>query len=124
MNSNDFRRELIKIMPGYVWTVHRPSKFTKFYLSATGIQSSGFNRLSTLQVIRREKDNEYIAYEVKSAGFGLRAPRLSGYTDGTLARALRGLQKHYEIMARTYSSHAGAIEFARKKHNKGVESDA
>ena len=27
MNSKEFRSELEKIMPGYSWTVHRPSKF-------------------------------------------------------------------------------------------------
>lgn len=56
MNSKEFRAELEKIMPGYMWTVHRPSKhlrFPPYVLVATGIQSSGSNRLSTLEVTRR-----------------------------------------------------------------------
>ena len=113
MNSNDFREQLIKIMPGYTWTVHRRCTGVATHLSATGIQSSGFNRLSTLQVVKREKDSLFYEYEVKSAGFGGRAPWLSTYTDVTLARALRGLQNHYENRARVYSGHASALKYAR-----------
>lgn len=113
MNSSGFRKELMKIMPGYKWTIHRHMPWAK-HLSATGIKSAGLNRMSTLQVIKREKDG-YFEYEVKSAGFGTRAPWLSIYTDTTLARALRGLQNHYETMAETYSNHAWSLQNARKK---------
>lgn len=113
MNSDKFRKELIKIMPGYVWTVHR-SSYAKTYLSATGIQSSGFNRLSTLKVVKREKGGK-IEYEAKSSGYGRESPWLSTYTDSTLARALRGLQDHYETMARAYSNHAYSLQIARDK---------
>lgn len=118
MKPADFRKELIKIMPGYSWTIHRPSKVVKGYLSATGIQSSGFNRLSTLRVNRREKQGGFIEYEAKSSGYGLRAPWLSIYTDKTLARALRGLQNYYATMSQTYAGHASALEFARGKHQR------
>ena len=116
MNSNGFRKELVKIMPGYRWTIHRSRDFISdsSCLSATGIQSSGFNRLSTLEVTRRDRDGT-VEYEVKSAGFGSNAPWLSEFTDGTLARALRGLQNHYEAMAMKYSGHESALKFARKK---------
>ena len=120
MNSNEFRKELEKIMPGYRWTVHHNRLKDSPYISATGIQSSGFNRLSTLYVHRWEKDAN-VAYDVKSAGFGKNAPWLSEYTDGTLARALRGLQDHYEAMAQNYSSHAGALEYARKGKNNELD---
>ena len=128
MNTSEFRKELVKIMPGYSWTVHRPIKFaTKTTcLSATGIQSSGFNRLSTLHIIRRvrrEKEDR-VEYEAKSSGYGLRSPWLSVYTGPTLAQALRGLQSYYESMAREYSRHAGAIEYARAKHNKPLDTEA
>lgn len=117
MNSNEFRKELTKIMPGYDWTVHR-NRFKHIekptYISATGIKSSGFNRLSTISVIRREKENR-VEYEVKSAGFGLNAPWLGKYVDLTLARALRGLQNHYEAQASNYGGHASALENGRKK---------
>lgn len=118
MNSVDFRKELIKIMPGYKWTVHRPNIYIKRFLSATGITTSGFNRLSTLDIIRREK-NGCVEYEVKSAGFGKNAPWLSEYESPTLAQALRGLQNHYENRARVYRGHALALEYARKKHMEG-----
>jgi len=113
MNTSEFRKELVKIMPGYEWTVHRPYSDVGGYLSATGIQSSGFNRLSTLQVVRRER-NETVEYEVKSSGFGKNSPWLSEATDGTLARALRTLQTHYEHRASLHASHARALESARK----------
>lgn len=120
MNSNKFRAELVKIMPGYKWTVHRPSVYDlgedkkPTYLKATGVQTAGFNRLSTLQVVKREKGGN-VEYEAKSSGFGSTSPWLSEYTDGTLARALRGLQTHYEHMAQKYGGHAASLESGRKK---------
>lgn len=115
MNANEFREALNKIMPGYNWTVHKPSKYMSAgeYLEATGTQSSGFNRLSTLSVVRREKDG-VATFVAKSAGYGTRARWLHTHTDGTLARALRGLQDHYESVSNTYRSHAAALANGRK----------
>lgn len=118
MSSNEFRDELVKIMPGYQWTVHRPTKFARTLdmpavLTATGTQSSGSNRLSTLEVTRRD-DAGKVTYTAKSAGYGTRARWLHESTDGTLARALRGLQDHYEAVAATYRSHAEAMKVGRK----------
>lgn len=110
MNANEFRKELVKIMPGYDWTVHKTK--VDGYLEATGTQSSGFNRLSTLSVERRERDGK-ARYTAKSAGFGLRARWLHTNEDGTLARALRGLQDHYEATANTYRSHAEYLKAGR-----------
>lgn len=107
--ANEFRRDLLKIMPGYKWTVHRGSDT---YLKATGIQSSGFNRLSTLSVTRRVR-GDVSEFEAKSAGFGTRAKWLHTNTDYTLARALRGLQSHYEAVANNYRSHAAYLASAR-----------
>lgn len=122
MNSGEFRAELVKIMPGYSWTVHQESKGGKWLrekypdtpvtLTATGIQSSGSNRLSTLEVTRRE-DNGHATYTVKSSGYGTRARWLHENKAGTLARALRGLQDHYEFTAATYRSHAEALKKGR-----------
>lgn len=112
IDSNAFRAKLLKIMPGYDWTVHRAGKDAKV-ITATGTQSSGFNRLSTLQVSVTEK-NGCEWYTAKSAGFGLRARWLHENGDVTLARALRGLQDHYQSMAATYAGHARALENARK----------
>jgi len=114
MNSTEFRKEIVKIMPGYDWTVHKPGPYCSGSLEATGIQSSGFNRLSTLEVVRREKDNA-VEYEVKSSGFGKRSPWLSTSTDGTLARALRSLQNHYENVGRNYLGHSHDLERGRKQ---------
>ena len=104
----DFRRELKKLMPGYKWTIHRGTQMV-----ATGFTFSGSNRLSTLCVERRERNNA-AEYEVKSAGYGLRAPWLETVTDGTLARALRGLQDHYEWQANKYRAHADALQHGRQ----------
>jgi hypothetical protein len=114
MNTADFRKELLKIMPGYEWTVHKPLFKDATYLAATGIQTSGFNRLSTLEVVRREK-NSAVEYEVKSSGFGKRSPWLSTSKDGTLARALRSLQNHYENVGRNYLCHSHDLERGRKQ---------
>lgn len=111
MNANKFRQELMKIMPGYQWTVHRGRPHC---LSATGTQTSGFNRLSTLMVTRHEKEGD-VRYVAKSAGHGLKARWLHTAIDSTLARALRGLQNHYEAEANTYRSHAAALERGRSE---------
>lgn len=123
MNSNEFRAELVKIMPGYSWTVHKQPKYRdipqdQWPLVATGIQSSGSNRLSTLEVARRERGGE-VTYTARSSGYGTRARWLHEYTDGTLARALRGLQNHYEAMASTYRSHAGRLRVGRTTSKEG-----
>lgn len=112
MTSKEFRTELVKIMPGYDWTVHKPSTASR--IEATGTKSSGSNRLSTLWVIRTER-NGSAWYEVKSSGFGLRSPWLGTESDKTLARALRCLQSHYEERAAIYSGHANALQSARAK---------
>ena len=106
----DFRAELLKIMPGYSWTVHKSR--VDGYLVATGTQSSGFNRLSTLEVTRIENDRG-IDYMARSAGYGLRARWLHASKSGTLARALRGLQDHYEAVAATHRSHAESLKTGR-----------
>lgn len=121
MNSKEFRTELEKIMPGYLWTVHQQPKYIPrgdLPLFATGIQSSGSNRLSTLEVKRSERDGRVI-YTAKSSGYGTKARWLHEHTAGTLARALRGLQEHYEAMAATYSSHAAALQRGRKVAREG-----
>lgn len=111
LQAKDFRAQLDKIMPGYNWTVHRASKgATK--LVATGTQSSGFNRLSTLEVSWTRKDYDW--FEARSAGYGLRAPWLGKVGDATLARALRGLQDHYQRKAATYNGHASALASGRQ----------
>ncbi|MDU0705511.1 hypothetical protein Q8W75_04295 [Pseudomonas aeruginosa] len=114
MKQSQFRAELVKIMPGYNWTVHA-SRSSEKLLVATGIQSSGSNRISTLRVERRD---DYAGsgkprYEVSSAGYGTRSPWLHTAQDKTLARALRSLQEHYEGNARKYSIHASDLQRGR-----------
>lgn len=117
MSATDFRKELMKIMPGYNWTISqiRPAG----YLSATGTQSSGFNRLSTLSVIRREQEGA-VRYEAKSAGFGLRAKWLHVFEGGSLASALRGLQDYYKRMSDEHRAHAEALKVGRVKRREEV----
>ena len=111
MKSQEFKQELQKIMPGYKWSVHRV--IVPGELVATGTQSSGFNRLSTLCVERRDRDG-VITYLAKSSGYGAKSPWLASATGGTLAQSLRALQDEYEHMASTYLSHASALKNARK----------
>ena len=131
MNAKEYRAELVKIMPGYSWTVHKQRKidlptslveelatYLPEVLIATGIQSSGSTRLSTLQVERRDHGAE-ATYTARSSGYGTRAPWLYEYKDGTLARALRGLQIEYERAAIKYRSHALALQAGRRATQEG-----
>ena len=124
MNTKLFRAELVKIMPGYKWAVHRlPKGCISRQLVATGTQSSGSNRLSTLEVKRNELDGR-VVYEARSSGFGLRAPWLGNGSGCTLAQALRDLQNGYEWHAHQYRIHADALNRARTRkptsHGAGV----
>lgn len=106
-----FRAQLKKLMPGYDWTVHKAPQDAK-RLTATGVQSSGFNRLSTLEVVCRiEAHGDW--FTVRSAGYGRRAPWLAENSDATLARALRGLQDHYRAAAVRYQAHEAALAKGR-----------
>jgi len=111
----DFRAELAKIMPGYKWTVHKTHN-PSHTLIATGIQSSGSNRLSTLQVERRENyaGNGKPRYEAKSSGYGTRSPWMHAAIGPTLAQALRSLQDHYKAMANTYRALESDLQVGRK----------
>lgn len=80
---------------------------------------SGFNRTSTLVVERFEVGNK-VEYKAKSAGFGMNAYWLGEFTDSTLARALRGLQNHYQQWAGSYSGAAAALQKGRQKPNGGA----
>ena len=112
--ATDFRAALVKIMPGYSWTVHKASNTQR--LTATGIQSSGFNRLSTVQVVWVEHDKAWggPVYEVKSAPHGTKSPWAHAATDRTLARAFRDLQQHYERQANSFHSLAARLQDGRK----------
>lgn len=109
--TSAFRAEVVKIMPGYEWVVNKTT--SDEHIQATGAQSSGFNRLSTLAVSRYDRDGEVI-YIAKSAGYGLRAKWLHESSGATLAQALRSLQEHYEGRAATYRNHALAMQQGRK----------
>ncbi|MBL0732239.1 MAG: hypothetical protein JJW03_05230 [Desulfosarcina sp.] len=115
MNTKVFREELKKIMPGYKWTVHR-NMLSKTYIDATGTQSSGFNRTSTLNIMRSEQKG-IISYIARSLGFGKNARWLYTYKDETLSKALRGLQNSYEESANNYFQHVAALEKGRKEKN-------
>lgn len=112
MNSAEFRKELLKVMPGYNWTVHKTSN-PEGYQSATGIQSSGFNRLCTLMVIRTEKAG-FVWYEAKSAGNGTNGSWDHVGGGATLARALREVQDLYKWKAGYNAAVAARMETGRK----------
>lgn len=111
VRAKALREELVKIMPGYDWTVHKTRSTT--HLEATGTQSSGFNRMSTLSVTKIERDGDIAFFEVKSAGFGLRALFGPVMVGRTLARALRQLQDYYTAKEATYRSLAASLQEGR-----------
>lgn len=108
---DQFRNDLKKIMPGYKWTVHKPL-FEGASLDATGIQTAGFNRMSTVQVTLVETEGSK-TYTVKSAGFGAKARWRHTTTGRTLAQAFRDLQTHYEREEQEYRSLANALKAGR-----------
>ena len=111
--TKEFRAALIKAMPGYNWTVHKSTdQKPEQHFHATGIQTSGFNRLSTISV-ERISDHDGDEYHAKSSGFGLKAPWLGSGHGNTLAQALRNLQNFYEKSAANFASHAKSLETAR-----------
>ena len=124
ITTTQFRKDLKKIMPGYKWTVHRSLGESKpICLAAPGIQTAGVNRISTLQVIVREKQigrlkEVMLEYDSRSSGFGKRAPWLSSCIERTLAKSLRGLQEDYEIRGENYLRHAADLQMARAKKDK------
>lgn len=121
--ATEMRAELTKIMPGYNWTVHKSASKHSHRMEATGTQSSGFNRLSTLSVTRTTYQG-VLEYEVKSAGYGLRAHWLHKANGRSLAKALRNLQDHYEAMASMYHSHAASMQQGRIEPTTTTETPA
>lgn len=110
------RDELKKLMPRYKWTVHRPNPYNDYpdeIIIATGIRSSGFNRMSTIKVVRRETKNGPW-YTARSAGYGTKAGWAGEEDAETLAKAMRLLQNHYEGLARFYSGLATELMDGRK----------
>ena len=105
--ANQFRTELKKIMPGYKWTLHK-QHFKDSDLVATGTQSSGSNRTSTLEVTHGVG-----GYTARSAGFGAKTPWQGRAHGLTLAQALRNLQTHYERKEQSYRALAAALKDAR-----------
>lgn len=116
MKPAELRAELKKIMPGYKWTVKSKGS-SETFLEAEGIQSSGFNRLSTLRVTWR-CINGTATYEAKSAGSGTRSPWMHESKERTLARALRSLQEHYRRMANDYRSLEQALQAGRASNER------
>ena len=108
MDSSKFRKELKKVMPGYKWTIHK--KICSSILVATGVQTAGKNRTSTLEVSMNKA-----GYRVKSSGFGCNSPWLHDCSRKTLKQALRALQDHYEVQASNYSGYALSLQNGRTK---------
>jgi hypothetical protein len=115
-----FRKELHKLMPGYKWTIHRQTWEGSTSLEATGIQSSGSNRLSTLQVMQIENDLG-VTYTSRSSGYGVKSDWLTKEPiwGATLAQSLRHLQQHYESTEQIYRAAANSIKDARANNHKG-----
>jgi hypothetical protein len=114
-----FREELKKVMPGYTWTIKENYGIRivddgkTHLLKAVGTISSGFNRISTLYVERREKDGMK-QYSAKSAGNGLNAGCLTDWFHHTSLRGvLRHLQEHYQWVACKYAGAERSLRDAR-----------
>ena len=113
-----FRAELQKVMPGYKWTIKKNYGIRTLHdgtliFDAVGTISSGFNRISTLYVERREKDG-IKQYSARSSGTGLNAGCLTDWFHYTsLCGVLRRLQEHYSHLACRYSAAESYLREAR-----------
>lgn len=121
MNTTEFRAEVTKIMPGYAWTVKRPYDKDCSLMSATGIQSAGFNRMSTLLVERRVDDDKTVTYKVYISGYGTRSNWVTWDKGRTLARALRSLQEQCSASMRMYNACVGAMLLGRHPTSSEVD---
>ncbi len=106
----DFRASLTKLLPGYNWTVHKPIGTD---LRATGIQSSGFNRCSTIDVVMSDGGKWF---KSRIAGYGTRAEWLQSGCGSTLAKAIRSMQEGLEHQAQIYNSQAATVQEARQSN--------
>jgi|SRR3990172_969568 len=109
--SDRFREELKKVMPGYKWTISKLSY--RDHLHAYGILSSGFNRLSTMHVVRDIKTTG-IEYSSRLFGFGTRAPLISESSGTTLRQCLRNLQDQCESEKYKWRGAVSYLEHGRK----------
>jgi len=122
-HAHKFRKDLMRIMPGYNWTVHRGTA-DPWKVVATGTQSSGFNRTSTLQVIWETDSRGNATYRAMSADYGAKSPWMKEHTDTTLALALRGLQLAYEHEAQKFRNCAMALQAGRQAPQQNAEEQA
>jgi hypothetical protein len=117
-----FRKELTRLMPGYKWTLHTPLFGNATYLKATGIQSSGSNRISTLEVVRQvpEGDGQPVSYECQSSGYGVGSRWLTDTPvyGPTLAQSLRRLQEHYESQSSIYAGATASLRYGRQQRKE------
>ena len=113
INQKEFRKELLKTMPGYSWAIHK-SYDPRNYLYATGTQSSGFNRTSTMYVLVRRNHDE-IEYETEISGYGTRAVREEPSKGPTLSIAFRGLQDYLGKRAAHYEHLHTSLVHGRNK---------
>lgn len=107
-NNKELREKLTSLLPGYKWTVHKSEPGD--WQEATGIQSAGFNRLSTIGVTVKESGQWY---EMKVAGHGTHAKWSAAGCGKTLAKAARMMQEALEWKANFYAGLASMVRAAR-----------
>jgi len=117
-----FRKELMKVMPGLKWTIHR-TRYDDGIIEASAFKSSGSNRLFTLSVTRQSREDGSVLYIARSSGRGTWAKWLHSHTAKTAAQALRGLQTHYEREAAKYGVQVGHMTKARYSVDVKTEFD-
>lgn len=109
--TSSLRDDLLKLMPGFKWTAHRDDSGDGSWIEATGIQTSGFNRICTVRVAVRDLN----WFEAKIAGFGARAKFVKTGCGKTLSRAFLLLQDGLKWEADMYSGLFSKLDSARRK---------
>ena len=108
------RESLRKLLPGFEWTVHNGG--TNEFMEATGIQSSGFNRLATIGITKKGD-----WYEAKIAGNGTRALWSKVGAGRTLHNAVGSLQNGLELERAHYAGLLLKLKNARLSKSEGKE---
>lgn len=125
----EFKADLERVMPGFKWTVHKPSSLlrwdepTKMHvkvtlaekdahrMTATGTKSSGFNRVATIEATYLA--NILRPFEVVVFGYGCRGPKIMAGVGKTVPQAFRDAQSKCEERAQFFGHGASLLKQGR-----------
>lgn len=124
-----FRKDLQRTMPGFKWTVHKPSSLLiwdeaaklhanatlaevdALHMDATGTKSAGMNRIATLDATYRASDG--YPFNVAVFGHGCRAPKIMDGSGKTLPQAFRDARNKCEAKEQFFGNGVRILAYGR-----------